>query len=97
MISPSNVEEPTCSDCEVNRLELYNDYNSGFDFRLKIHQIPVHVIREITHRTHNEHNIVGASLQLMSTHFICDDTLIENHKPLIDREEILYSGQLCVI
>ena len=35
VISPSNVEVPTCSDYEVNRLELYNDYNSGFDFRLK--------------------------------------------------------------
>ena len=35
VISPSNVEIPTCSYYEVNRLELYNEYNSGFDFRLK--------------------------------------------------------------
>ena len=41
VISPSNAEVPTCSDYEVDRLELYNDYNGGFDFRLKNHQIPM--------------------------------------------------------
>ena len=30
VISSSNVEVPTCSDYEANRLELYNDYNSVF-------------------------------------------------------------------
>ena len=35
VISPSNAEVPTCSDYEVDRLELYNDINSSFNFRLK--------------------------------------------------------------
>ena len=32
---------------QINRLELYNDYNSSFDIRLKKYLIPVHLIREI--------------------------------------------------
>ena len=37
VISPSNVEVSTYSDYEVNRLELYNEYNSDLDFRLRKH------------------------------------------------------------
>ena len=55
VISPSNVEVPTCSYDEVYRLESCNDNNSSFDFRLKdIKYLPVHLIREFSRHTDNE-------------------------------------------
>ena len=44
----------TCSDYEVNRLELHNAYNSASNFQLKTLITAVHFIRVIIHHTHNE-------------------------------------------